>query len=130
MEEVIKKILIVEDDVDIGRLYMKTLEERDYAVFDEIFIDGDEAIRFIDNNDDYINLIILDFCIFNTQGIDVIKYLWSKEKTKKIPILIISVISSSDAKKDLNGFKNVCGHICKPCQMSELLEKVHTITVR
>ena len=74
-----KKILVVEDDVDIHLLIKDILEKERYKVISAY--SGTEAILLIEKND--IDLILLDLMLPGLLGEEIIK------KVKNIPIIVI-----------------------------------------
>lgn len=87
------KILLVDDDPLLVRMYQKKLENDGYEV--ATADDGDKAISKVDEfNPD---LILLDIMMPKVNGYEVLKNLKSKEATKKIPVVLLTNVSSADA---------------------------------
>ncbi len=108
-----KKILVVEDDVDIHNLIKNVLEKERYDVISAY--SGTEALLLIEKKD--LDLILLDLMIPGLSGEEIIK------KVKNIPIIVISAkISSEDKVNALSIGAN--DYITKPFDTSELLARI------
>ena len=78
-----KKVLIIEDDVDIANLEKDYLEINNYDV--DICDDGKNALDIIKNN--IIDCVILDLMLPNVSGFDICKEI---RKISQIPVIIVS----------------------------------------
>lgn len=108
-----KKILVVEDDMDIHNLIKNVLEKERYDVISAY--SGTEALLLIEKKD--IDLILLDLMIPGLSGEEIIK------KVKNIPIIVISAkISSEDKVNALSIGAN--DYITKPFDTNELLARI------
>lgn len=108
-----KKILVVEDDMDIHNLIKNVLEKEKYEVISAY--SGTEAILLSEKNS--IDLILLDLMLPGLSGEEVI------ERIKNIPIIVISAkISSEDKVNVLTIGAN--DYITKPFDTNELLARI------
>ena len=108
-----KKILVVEDDMDIHNLIKNVLEKERYEVISAY--SGTEAILLSEKNS--IDLILLDLMLPGLSGEEVI------ERIKNIPIIVISAkISSEDKVNVLTIGAN--DYITKPFDTNELLARI------
>ena len=108
-----KKILVVEDDMDIHNLIKNVLEKERYDVMSAY--SGTEALLLIEKKD--LDLILLDLMIPGLSGEEIIK------KVKNIPIIVISAkISSEDKVNALSIGAN--DYITKPFDTNELLARI------
>lgn len=108
-----KKILVVEDDIDIHNLIKNVLEKERYDVISAY--SGTEALLLIEKKD--LDLILLDLMIPGLSGEEIIK------KVKNIPIIVISAkISSEDKVNALSIGAN--DYITKPFDTNELLARI------
>lgn len=81
-----KKILIIEDDEFLLRMYTAKLTLEGYRVISAV--DGDKGIRSaIKHNPD---LILLDLILPKKDGFEVLKELKAKSETKNIPVLVLT----------------------------------------
>lgn len=80
------KIIIVEDDVSL----QKTLQEYLSADGFEVFCasDGEEGVRIA--SEQMPDLMLLDIILPKMDGYEVIKAMKGNEKTKKIPIMLLT----------------------------------------
>ena len=108
-----KKILIVEDNVDIHNLIKEILEKENYKILDAY--SGTEALLLIEK--EKIDLILLDLMLPGINGEEIIKQI------KEIPIIVISAINSNVDKINtlLDGAND---YITKPFNNEELLARV------
>lgn len=99
-----KKVLIVEDDKLILRLY------KDIFTFEKFRVstaeDGEQAIKIA--NKERPAAILLDVMMPKISGIDVLKYLKSRQETKSIPIVILTNLDDDKIKQEAldNGAAN------------------------
>ena len=108
-----KKILVVEDDMDIHNLIKNVIEKERYEVISAY--SGTEAILLIEKNN--IDLILLDLMLPGLSGEEVIKQI------KNIPIIVISAkISTEDKVNVLTIGAN--DYITKPFDTNELLARI------
>lgn len=108
-----KKILVVEDDMDIHNLIKNVLEKERYDVISAY--SGTEALLLIEKKE--LDLILLDLMIPGLSGEEIIK------KVKNIPIIVISAkISSEDKVNALSIGAN--DYITKPFDTNELLARI------
>ena len=89
-----KTILIVDDDATIITLYKERLEMDNYRVV--LAENGSEAIEKIDQAKH--DLILLDVMMPKLGGIDVLEFIKSQEKLKKIPVIVFTALSSDESK--------------------------------
>lgn len=108
-----KKILIVEDDVDIHNLIKDILKKERYDVISAY--SGTEAILLIEKNN--VDLILLDLMLPGLSGEELIR------KIKDIPIIVLSAKVSSEDKVNVlsNGVND---YITKPFDANELLARI------
>jgi DNA-binding response OmpR family regulator len=91
-----KRIVIVEDDLPSIRYYETLLKTTGADV--KIFRNGKEFIDFIGQNNEKIHLVIMDFLIPLTNGIDCIR-IFRKDR-KSAPVLMITAYSSEQSKTE------------------------------
>jgi putative two-component system response regulator len=89
------KVLIVDDDAVTFAIMEQILSPLDYEVLKAV--SGEEALALVSRND--IDLILLD--VMMPEGIDgyeVCRRLKSKDETRMIPIIIVTVLENSEDK--------------------------------
>ncbi|MFH1749730.1 MAG: response regulator transcription factor [bacterium] len=85
-----KRVLIVEDDLLLARMYQKKFDIENFQA--DIVTRGREAISKARDNYD---VIILDILLPEIDGFEILKEWKSKEETKKIPVLILTNLGTS-----------------------------------
>ena len=118
-----KKILIVDDDIDIINLVENRLKKNNYDVV--FATDGKSGIKkALDENPD---LIIMDVMMPNMYGGEAVKILKTYESTKNIPILFFTAIALESSLTDLAEI-NVDGKfypaVTKPFDPNRLLSSI------
>lgn len=112
-----KKVLVIEDDLDILEAIQLTLEINGYEVRSAIH--GDEGFELA--SDYQPDLIILDYFLAGSNGATLCQALKRSEPTKDIPVMMTSAHPSA--------YKVVVAHgadsfIAKPFSIGEFMEKV------
>ena len=86
------RILIIEDNEYMGRMYQNMLSLADYRI--ELATSGEDGLkRAADNQPD---LIMLDIIMPKMNGIQVLQKLKDSEETKKIPVVILTVVGEQE----------------------------------
>ncbi len=117
MSNEIKKILVVDDDPDIGGMIKIILEYNGYIVF--LVERAGEAEKEIRNS--IPDLILIDMLLSGKNGTDICSSMKNDQKTTLIPIIMFSAHPNAqqlclDAGAD--------DFIAKPFDMNELLAKI------
>lgn len=115
-------VLVVDDDLTLRELYAERLKQEGYAVIEAG--DGDEAIK---KAQEIPSLIILDIMMPKTNGIDVMQKIRADEKTKNIPIVVLTaLVQEIDKVKGIITSKDA--YLIKSEQMpKDVIEKVNSI---
>lgn len=87
-----QKILIIEDDKFLTQLLSKKLQKENFET--AIAFDGKEALKKV--VEDHFDLIILDLLLPEIDGFEVLKRIKENEKTKNIPVLILSNLGQKE----------------------------------
>jgi CheY-like chemotaxis protein len=111
-----KRILIVEDDADLRRLFRMTLSVAGYDV-DEAG-DGIEALQIIENRPP--DLVVLDLVLRALDGISVGQELAARSVTRHIPIVVVT-----GSTMDIDTLDVACV-LRKPVMPDELVRTVAT----
>jgi putative two-component system response regulator len=115
-------ILIVDDEVRNIELQKAYLEPCNYKIL--AASNGEEALKVVTKNN--IDLILLDVMMPDKNGFAVTKHLKSHEKTRDIPVILVT--SLSDTKDRVKGIEAGCDDfISKPVDPSELLARVRSL---
>ncbi|MDD3481147.1 MAG: response regulator [Patescibacteria group bacterium] len=117
------KILIVEDDRYISKMYQLKLSLEGYTV--EVAENGREGV---DKVKEFMpNIILLDILMPELDGFEVLKIVKGDEKTKNIPVLIMSNLGQEDHVE--KGMKlGAVGYIVKSQYTpSKVVEKIKSV---
>ncbi len=85
-------ILISEDQAEFRKIYGDRLRFSGYTVLDAE--DGNEALEQL--NSQQVDLIMTDLNMPNKDGFDLISDVRANEKTKQIPIIVMSVFDQPE----------------------------------
>ena len=117
-----KKLLIIEDDIDIALMIKEYLKKEDYEVF--IGNDGEEGITIFKEND--INLIMLDVMMPKMDGYEVLSKI---REFSNVPVVMLTAKGHQMDK--VIGFKKGCDdYIVKPFDLVELNLRIKAILRR
>ena len=117
------KILLAEDDVNLGSVLRQYLDAKGYEV--DLCLDGEDAFKtFMENEYD---LCILDVMMPKKDGFTLAKDI--RRINSKIPIIFLTVRSMNEDV--LKGFEiGADDYITKPFNMEELLMRIEAILRR
>ncbi len=117
------KILLVEDDPNLGGLLKEFLLVKNYNV--SLAVDGDEGLKFYISQD--FDLCILDIMLPKVDGFTLAREIRSVDE--KIPIIFLTAKSQQQDK--IEGFK-IGGddYLTKPFSMEELLYRISALLKR
>ena len=116
------KILVIEDDRELVKLIAKRLETAGYQPLSAF--DGEDGL--FKAQKELPNLVILDLKLPKLDGYRVCELLKADDKTKNIPILILSGRKEEIEKKA--GFAaGADDYLVKPYDSELLLEKIKTL---
>lgn len=108
-----KKILIIDDDLDIGNLLEEILGKEGYSVFRAY--SGTEAVFFLSQSKP--DLVLLDLMLPGLSGEEVLPHI------KGIPVIVMSAKADIESKVELllNG---AADYVTKPFDTKELLARI------
>jgi DNA-binding response OmpR family regulator len=119
MEQQTKKILVVDDDLDILDAMRFMLEYAGYKVTTSE--KGEYAENLHDTNGGLPNVIILDVLLSGKDGRLICQKLKSQEETKHIPIIMMSAHNNAKRSVTMVGADDF---LAKPFDVDELLAKI------
>lgn len=120
-----KKILVVDDENHILELIKYNLETNGFLV--DTAISGEEAFEKI--NMGIPDLIILDLMLPGIDGLEVCKQIKTDNKTKKIPIIMLTA-KNEEFDKVLGLELGADDYLTKPFSVRELIARVKAILRR
>ncbi len=126
-----KNILLIEDNPDDVELTLRAFKESKIANEIKVLKDGAKALDYLNCTGKYSGrskeelpaIILLDLKLPKIDGLEVLKYIRSNEKTNLIPVVILT--SSSEELDLINGYKLGCNsYIRKPVDFDEFIKVV------
>lgn len=128
-------VLLVEDNLDDTELTLYALTSGNDRLQLQHFTNGEEALNFIFDKKNYwgqsvkdqLKLIIVDLKLPSSLGgLDIVKKLRSDERTRSIPIV---VLSSSQNEKDIHGAYElgVNSYVVKPEGFDGYMKKIGSL---
>ena len=110
-------ILLVEDELELGRLIARELEASGYHVLHAV--DGIAALRFFQQ--EAPNLVILDWMLPGMDGLEVLRRIRSDPRTALLPVVILT--SSKEQQDIINGYRLGCNsYVRKPVDFDQFIE--------
>lgn len=115
----IKKILIVDDEKPIYTYLEKKFTKLGYTVFTAA--DGEEAVDLAFAKLPHV--ILLDIKLPKLSGLEVLKRLKADERTKVIPVLVLS--AKAQSKEIQEGLAaGADKYLCKPLGFPDILREI------
>jgi DNA-binding response OmpR family regulator len=118
-----KKILIVDDDPVIRVLIEEYLTNQGYDV--RVVADGIECLSEIPGFDP--DLVVLDLIMPRMNGVEVLKNLRSNPDTSRLPVLMLSANTDTEAVTDSHHV-NANRYLQKPFNLREVLDAVESLS--
>jgi two-component system OmpR family response regulator len=118
-----KRILIVEDDVDIANVLSLHLRDERYEVVHSA--DGNEGLRLLEQGG--WDALILDLMLPGVDGLEICRR--ARAMTRYTPIIITSA-RSSEVHRILGLELGADDYLAKPCNPRELLARVRAVLRR
>ncbi len=116
--------MLVEDSPDDVTLTLRAFDNCDASCTDgwslDVVNDGEEAIEYL-STQRLPKLILLDLNLPRIDGFEVLKYICSHERTKAIPVIVLtSSAEEQDIKRAYHLGAN--SYICKPINFNRFYE--------
>jgi len=118
-----KRILLVEDDRFLRRACEGSLRQRGFTVFPAV--DGEEGLRLAQT--EIPDLILLDMLMPKLPGLDVLRALKADDRTRAIPVLVLSNSSRDGIQRQAMDLGAVGYLIKSNISLQELAEQVAQI---
>lgn len=118
-------VLLVEDEKSIATLIKYNLEKEGFKVF--CSETGEDALKII--KEKIPDVVILDWMLPDTSGIDICRQIKKDKKLKNIPVLILTAKGEPDDK--IKGLEvGADDYVTKPFNNKELLLRVKSLIKR
>lgn len=118
------RILMAEDDNNLGFVLQDHLEERDYEV--DRALDGEEALKLFSENANY-DICIMDVMMPKMDGFTAVKEI--RKINDHVPVIFLTAKNMKEDK--IKGFKlGGDDYLTKPFAMDELLLRIEAILKR
>lgn len=121
-EDVMKKILIVNDHPEVVELVRFSLEGEDYQIV--AASDGEEALKKA--REENPDLVLLDVIMPKMNGFEVCRNLKQDPQTKEIPVVMLTAMGRQ-VDKEKGKQVGARDYITKPFTPSALLTKIEEI---
>ncbi|MGX7895400.1 phosphate regulon transcriptional regulator PhoB [Tsuneonella sp. HG222] len=119
------KLLLVEDDSSLAELLEYRFEKEGFAV--RTTPDGDEALVMAE--EDAPDLVVLDWMIEGTSGIEVCRRLRRNKPTASVPIIMLTAREAEDDR--IRGLETGADdYMTKPFSPRELIARVNAVLRR
>jgi DNA-binding response OmpR family regulator len=116
----ISKILVVDDDYEIGFMLKTILEHKGFAL---TVLNRTEHLEDVISRENF-SLIILDMLIAGVNGMDVCSLLKKNTATSNIPVIMITALSDAETICIQGGADDF---LSKPFEIDVLLLKVNNL---
>lgn len=117
-----KKILVVDDEIDVQNILSFRLEINGYSVI--VASDGEEGLEKIKKESP--DLVLLDLMLPKINGFEVCRMVKFDDKHKALPIVILSALDKEDdRKKALESGAD--SYFLKPFDFEGLLNKIREL---
>jgi len=121
----IKKIVLVEDEIDTAKVIVKRLATAGYNVM--VSHDALQAFRII--NEERPDLVILDLMLPGGGGLSVLERMRLSAFTTHIPVVVLTGMKDETHKKKVLD-EGVDAYLEKPYEAQELLTVIKDILTR
>ena len=119
------RILLVEDDRDIGDLVGRYLEKAGFAV--ELLSSGHDALSAISERPP--DLLILDLMLPHVDGLEICRAVRASEQTSAIPIIMLTA-RAEESERIVGLELGADDYIAKPFSPNELVARVRALLRR
>jgi len=96
----VAKILVIDDDVVLGRLYKSALENEGHEV--DMAVDGEEGLQKV--KEQKPSFILTDIMMPRMDGLTLLKKIKSQKDTKNTPVIVMTNLNDEEnikiAKKE------------------------------
>lgn len=122
-----KKILVIDDALDLIELTKRLLQSRGYET--SSLTDGDQALEFIKK--DPPDLIIMDMLLPGKDGTQICHEIKSDPSLRHIPVILSTGQVINDDDLAAEGLLKPDDYLTKPFEIDDLLNKInHLLSTR
>lgn len=114
-----KKILIVDDDIDLSKMLKMRLEAEGYEFMGAQ--DGEEMLKVLSIKKP--DLIVLDIMLPKIDGYSALREVRKNDELKDVPVIIVSG-KEKEKVGDLFTFEEIAFFVEKPFDIEDLLQKI------
>lgn len=119
-----KRILVVDDDPLIIRMYEYKLKHDGYDV--HLAFDGEKAIILAKKEKP--DIILLDLMMPKMNGVETLKFLKKENDTKDIPVIVLTNLGDDPAYIELTKEMGAVGYLVKAeTSLKELVNKIEKV---
>lgn len=120
----IAKILIIDDN---PKYLSDVLPMYGYEV--EVATDGLQALKFLKDEKNFFDLVVLDVMMPNMDGWDTLKAIRNDKNLEDLPIIMVTSVDSE--QKQISGLKfGADDYVCKPFALPNLLARIEALLRR
>ena len=119
------KILIIEDEKAVREMLRFTLKNNGFEILEAE--DSNSALDILKKNN--INLILLDWMLPGTEGIEIARNIRTSGDTKDIPIIMLTA-KSDESDKILGLESGADDYVTKPFSPKELIARIKALLRR
>ncbi len=118
-------VVIVEDDPNDAELIMRVFRKHNMVNKIVLLKDGAEALEFFfgSGSDDHPKVVLLDLKLPKINGIEVLQRLKADERTKNIPVVVLTSSAENQDIKDAYKY-GVNSYVTKPIRFEEFANAV------
>ena len=91
-----KRLILIVDDEKTTREILRRITENDFDAL--LAEDGKEALEKVNENADFLSVILLDLILPDINGFEIMRRIRTNEKTKDIPIIVLTADKESEVK--------------------------------
>ncbi len=118
------QILVAEDEPEIRELLELNLTQRGHAV--ALCQDGAEAVEVLLDGEVVPDAMILDIMMPDTDGLEVLEFVRSREETQTIPVILLTALSKEVDR--VRGFElGASDYVVKPFSAKELVIRLEKL---
>jgi two-component system response regulator len=118
-------VVIVEDDPNDAELILRVFRKHNMANKIVLLKDGAEALDFFFGSraNDHPKVVLLDLKLPKINGIEVLQQLKTRERTKNIPVVVLTSSAENQDIKDAYQY-GVNSYVTKPIRFEEFANAV------